>query len=138
VFPKDHEETDCVRDDEAADKWFHKLRRVHQVFANRRGTDSPVKVAILDTGLCLQHPEFKTYIEMGTIRKTRCRAFPESLDPCADKNGHGTHVTSVLLRTAPDIELYIARVADDAGNIIDDEDYQGVINVHSFLHEAKS
>jgi hypothetical protein len=97
-----------------------------------------VKVAILDTGLCLQHPEFKTYIEMGTIRKTRCRAFPESLDPCADKKGHGTHVTSVLLQTAPDIEVYIARVADDAGNIINDEDYQGVINVHSLLREAKS
>jgi hypothetical protein len=66
---------------------------------------------------------------MGSINKTRCKAFPETLDPCDDKHGHGTHATSVLLQTAPDIELYIARVADDTGNIIKDNDYEGVINV---------
>lgn len=66
---------------------------------------------------------------MGPINKRRCKAFPETLDPCDDKSGHGTHATSILLQTALDIELYITRVADDAGNIIKDNDYEGIVNV---------
>jgi Subtilase family len=124
---------DFFREDDCADKWFNELTRVHAAIGSSRSSGPsnfrPVKVAILDTGLCWQHPEFKEHIQRGSINKTRCRAFPATLDPCDDKHGHGTHAASVLLQTAPDIELYIARVADDTGNIIKDNDYDGVINV---------
>jgi subtilisin family serine protease len=123
--------TDFVREDDTADKWFGELRRVHAAVADSPLSDppSPVKVAILDTGVCWQHPEFKEHIQMGSINKTRCKAFPETLDPYDDKHSHGTHAASVLLQTAPNIKLYIARVADDTGIIIKDNDYDGVINV---------
>jgi subtilisin len=86
-----------------------------------------VKVAILDTGIYWQHPEFEE--RRGSVSKKRCIAFPDTLDPCNDKHGHGTHAASVLLRTAPNVLLYIARVADDTGSIIKDNEYEGVINV---------
>jgi hypothetical protein len=81
--------------------------------------------------VCWQHPGFKEHIQIGSLNKRLCKAFPETLNPCDDKHGHGTHAASVLLQTAPNIELYIARVADDAGVIVKENDYQGVINVRA-------
>jgi hypothetical protein len=46
---------------------------------------------------------------------------PASPDPLCDTHGHGTHGASVLLRTAPNADLYIARVTDQGGNLILDE-----------------
>jgi hypothetical protein len=85
----------------------------------------------------MEHPEFKEHMKNGTISKNRCKGFPKTLDPCDDKNGHGTHAASVLLQTAPDIDLYIARVVDDTGNIIKENDYEGVINVRVVLSQSK-
>ena len=85
-----------------------------------RSTDfSPVKVAILDTGVNFQHCKIK-----DAINAERCQGFPADpkYDPQADNNGHGTQVASVLLRTSPDISLYIARVVDDAGKITSDSE----------------
>jgi subtilisin family serine protease len=90
-------------------------------------------VAILDTGVQYAHPEIQTAVDVGNIGKSRCQGFPNTLNPTADKNGHGTHVVSVLLRTSPDVLLYIARVADDDGTIVPDEDYKEVGEVKSFL-----
>lgn len=46
---------------------------------------------------------------------------PGSFDPLCDAHGHGTHGASVLLRTAPNASLYIARVTDQEGNLIYNE-----------------
>jgi hypothetical protein len=87
-------------------------------------------VAILDTGVHFGHEEVLHAEDVGNIRKTRCRGFPETLDPTVDKYGHGTQVASILLKTSPKVELYIARVADDAGEIPPDEDYKEVAKVN--------
>lgn len=123
-----------VREDDTADEWFENLTSVHEAIGESRGS---VKVAIIDSGVCMQHPIIKNHIGMGAISRHRCKAFPETLDRLDDKNGHGTHVASILLRTAPGINLYIARVTDDAGNIIKDNDYEGVLNVQAMLSKLK-
>jgi subtilisin family serine protease len=143
----------CVSEDDTADEWFRNLSRVHEAIAKSPQTTPksppanvtiaessqtnlkslPVKVAILDTGVCIQHPNIDKHKKLGAIDKARCRAFPDTLDSWDDKNGHGTHVTSVLLQTAPDIDLYIARITDAAGTIIKDNNYQGVIDVQALL-----
>jgi subtilisin family serine protease len=141
------DEADFTRKDDTADKWFKQLTRVHAAVTNSRSPSDfrPVKVAIIDTGIYWQHPEFKKHIAEGALSKRRCEAFPKphkpcdvtlTLDPCDDKHGHGTHAASVLLQTAPDIELYIARVADDTGNIIKDNDYEGIVEVYAILFKS--
>lgn len=124
------------REDDTTDEWFQLLTTVHKAIAESPppGLNSPlVKVAIIDSGICMQHPIIKDYINRGAISKDRCKAFPETLDHLDDKHGHGTHAASVLLQTAPNIELYIARVADDVGNIVKYNDYEGVLNVQPML-----
>jgi subtilisin family serine protease len=124
------------REDDAADTWFQLLRTVHKAIAESPPPglkSTPVKVAIIDSGVCMQHPIIKAYRKRGAISKDRCKAFPETLDHLDDKHGHGTHVADVLLQTAPKIDLYIARVTDDLGNIVEDDDYEGVLNVQPML-----
>lgn len=101
----------------------------------RSGDLAPVKVAILDTGVNFHHCEIKRAIERGVIDAKRCKGFPNNphYNPQADKHGHGTHIASVLLQTSPDISLYIARVVDNAENMVSDHDYQEIANVR-FYH----
>jgi len=90
-----------------------------------------VRVAILDTGVNIQHREIKEAIKSTSIELDRCKGFPPSLNPTADKHGHGTFIASTLLKTAPDIFLYIARVANDTGKLVPDNEYEGVVNVRT-------
>jgi subtilisin family serine protease len=92
-----------------------------------------VKVAILDTGIYFEHPEFTLARSRKVLHEDRCQGFPNQLNACLDKNGHGTHCTSVLLRTAPNIDLYIARVFDDYGEIPGDN-YDGIVEVISLFN----
>ncbi|SFV05609.1 Subtilase family protein [Methylobacterium sp. 174MFSha1.1] len=77
-----------------------------------------VRVAVLDTGLDLDHPDFKD-------RKVVSRSFvPDG--SVQDIQGHGTHTAGTLAGpaaskigrrygVAPDVELYIGKVLDDRG-----------------------
>lgn len=52
----------------------------------------------------------------------RWRGFPHTLDPCQDRLGHGTHIASVILKTAPYPALYIARIFSDDGQMCEIHD----------------
>ena len=91
-----------------------------------------VKVAIIDTGVNIRHPEISNAFYTGAITDDCCQGFPGRLDPKADYDGHGTHVASVLLRTANNVSLYIARVADDQGIIVGGPDYEEVVSVRTY------
>ena len=93
----------------------------------------PIKVAIIDTGVNFENWAIQEAIEGGNIQGKYCKGFPkdEHHDPTADKNGHGTYVASVLLRTAPNVSLYIARAFNDAGRPCDQDDYKELTNVHA-------
>jgi len=121
------------RKEKWADEWFKDLYlRVHEPIEKHRSTGFvPIKVAVIDTGVNFGHREIQTAIQNGNIRKEHCQGFPSdpNHDPTADKNGHGTYVASVLLRTAPDVSLYIARAFNDAGRPRDRNDYKELANV---------
>jgi hypothetical protein len=109
-----------------AKEWFTQLETVHRIVdENRKDNHRAVRVGILDTGIDSTHSE----ISQATMIK-ECKGFPDSLDPCKDKIGHGTHGASVFLKTAPQASLYIARVVDDQKRIAPDNDYQAVVDVN--------
>ena len=118
-----------------ADEWFAQLKFVHEVLEEKRKQDDRrVRIGILDSGIDFQNEnsEIKIGIENSAIvcsTPKRCQGFPETLDPKADKFGHGTHGISVLLKTAPHIAIYIARICDDEGIIPPDGGYESVANV---------
>lgn len=95
-----------------------------------------VKVAILDTGVYFEHRNFSKARTLNVLQEDRCRGFPKQLNAIAglDRNGHGTHCASVLLRTAPNIDLYVARVFDDCGKVVPEDNYDGIVSVRARLN----
>jgi subtilisin family serine protease len=119
-----------------ANQWFDDLERIihPQINRDRKDRQKPVRVAILDTGINLGHPEFQRAAQLKKFKEAR--GFPNSLDPYSDRNGHGTHGASVLMRTSPHAVLYIARIADDNGNIFAEDNYAAVVEVYSVQYTA--
>lgn len=122
-----------------ADDWFQTLESVvHPVIdENRKDDQKRVRIAILDTGVDISHPKIRAAQDTNRI----VAYFPESadqtpdadskfLDPLRDLHGHGTHGTSVLLRTAPNAAIYIAKVADEDGKLRNDD----IVKVHTFVY----
>lgn len=77
-----------------------------------------IKVAVLDTGIDLNHPDL-----IENIKKTV--DFSGSRYGVEDLNGHGTHVAGIIgavdnnigmIGVAPEVDLYIAKVLGDNGS----------------------
>ena len=71
-----------------------------------------VNVAVLDTGVLKTHPDLKN-------RVSQCKDFTNLKTPikdgsCDDKNGHGTHVSGIILADAGNDKLGIYGVAPEA------------------------
>jgi subtilisin family serine protease len=94
-----------------------------------RATGAEVRVAVLDTGVDLEHPDFA-----GRIADSASFVPGETVQ---DGNGHGTHCAGVIgarrdplggrrYSVAPDVELLIGKVLDNSGNGYDDQILEGI------------
>jgi hypothetical protein len=66
-----------------------------------------VKIAILDTGADLSHPDIIDATQKGLVKYYD---FVKNESSMSDLDGHGTHCTSLLLKFAPNAEIHIGRV----------------------------
>lgn len=89
-------------------------------------TGKGVKVAVLDTGIDLNHPDFQS--RLLEHDNTKCFIAEETVQ---DGNGHGTHCAGILAGprisasgkrygVAPDVDLLIGKVLDNRGYGYDD------------------
>ena len=85
-------------------------------WSSTKGTG--VKLAILDTGINLDHPDLQSNIK-GSINFIKPKKTGD------DDNGHGTHVAGIaaavdneigVIGTGPEISLYAVKVLDKKGN----------------------
>lgn len=92
----------------------------------RRATGRGIRVAVLDTGIDLGHPDFRGRVEEGTTAVSFVAGARVQ-----DGHGHGTHCAGIIAGpaipagrrrygVAPDVELLVARVLTDAGAGQDD------------------
>lgn len=93
----------------AADEWFRELEkyiRPHLRIEKLPKGHIPPKIAILDTGVDLEHSSIMACCEnfLGI------KSFTDS-DP-QDYHGHGTFTASLILKVVPQVHLYVAKVAE--------------------------
>ncbi|TVX92450.1 S8 family serine peptidase [Paenibacillus agilis] len=70
---------------------------------SKQFTGKGVKVAVIDTGINMEHPLFR-----GNIKKGYDYVDHDSIPQ--DEDGHGSHVAGIIMQQAPDAELHIYRV----------------------------
>jgi subtilisin family serine protease len=72
-------------------------------------TGRGVKVAVIDTGIDVDHPYLASNIVWGHSLCT----YTASYD---DDYGHGTHVAGIVKQMAPDVSFYVVKVFNGAGS----------------------
>lgn len=69
----------------------------------------PIKIAVLDTGIDIKHNSVRAAKRQNRLKVMK--SFVKGDESIVDFHGHGTHVAALLLKVAPDSQLYIAKVA---------------------------
>lgn len=76
----------------------------------------PVRIAVLDTGCDLDASVFRVPGTKQSITdRWKDMVGTEKMPIDKDPGKHGTRIVSVLLRIAPNAEIFVARVASDKG-----------------------
>jgi subtilisin len=103
-------------------------------------TGAGVGVAILDTGIDLDHPDL-----VDNVDQANCFFAAPRLTSCEDDHGHGTHVAGIVaaadnntdvVGVAPQATLYAVKVLDQNGSGTDSEVLAGlqwVVDNHASL-----
>ncbi|KAF5120826.1 hypothetical protein E5D57_013162 [Metarhizium anisopliae] len=101
--------------EERAESWFDDYYSVVlPIFRDRpTGYGNRIRVAILDTGVDLEVNGIREALKNGQLHYQN---FANGHDFAPDTDGHGTAVTSLLLRVAPNADVYVARVTSDGVN----------------------
>ncbi|XWW94759.1 hypothetical protein V2A60_002707 [Cordyceps javanica] len=125
----DAAETKPDHDFHKSDSWFERLReKVHKPLDElQRNRMKRVKIAILDTGVYLDHKDFandpsrphtgrvvvKDFLPRSSTGADAARTTREG----NDESGHGTHCAGLLRRVAPAADIFVAKIARDGMSI---------------------
>lgn len=117
------------RSSQGIDVWFREFNsRTQSLLAQgRKPLGKRVRIAILDTGIDLGHPDFskidEDHPEYGTpkSRVKECKSFVGSEGGDHDHSGHGTHSAALLLKLAPQANVYVARVVGNESGYVHPE-----------------
>ncbi|KAK4221905.1 peptidase S8/S53 domain-containing protein, partial [Podospora fimiseda] len=93
------------------EKWKKDYEAVCGIFIPENLVASPVKIAILDTGLDLTHPDMKARMER--IKGQYNWLSDKHPTAVHDRNGHGTFATGLLMDYAPHAEIFIGKIAEN-------------------------
>ncbi|RYO99982.1 hypothetical protein DL766_000358 [Monosporascus sp. MC13-8B] len=103
---------------QGADAWLRRIDELNRLIASipKPKDVNPIRIAVLDTGCSPDGSYFSYPGQRQRIQKEHWRDFAgSSLKPIdQDLNKHGTMVSSLLLRTARNAEIFIARIAKAA------------------------
>jgi hypothetical protein len=128
-----------MADRQTAAKFLHELdpffKRIKDLYANSSRIHFPtherVRIAVLDSGIDEEGDTMIHYaIKAGRINpngKSFVGGRPG--DWMRDSCGHGTHVTRLLLKTAPAAEIFVAKIC--TGKLINSESLPGIAQVRS-------
>ncbi|KAI0541387.1 acyl transferase/acyl hydrolase/lysophospholipase [Xylaria digitata] len=116
-IPPTREKEDKRHIESSADEWIMRIReRIHPLVEKRhRDNDRRVKIAILDSGVDLNHPDIAYASRQVDGSDSRIKATKDwtlSAEGCHDINGHGTFCTALILEISPYADVHVAKVFD--------------------------
>ncbi|KAK6222241.1 pfs domain-containing protein [Colletotrichum tabaci] len=92
------------------EKWKSDYMAVYDKFIPDELDITPVRVAVLDTGIDMTHPDVEARIER--VKGTYNSLTDRHQSKVHDRNGHGTFTACLILDYAPDVELFVAKIAE--------------------------
>lgn len=98
-------------------------------------TGKGIKVAVLDTGVDLTHPDWLA--SPAATDPAHAKSFVQGVNSIQDGAGHGTHTAGTIAGparsvggtrygVAPDCELFVGKVLDDSGSGFDSDILDGI------------
>lgn len=105
----------------ACDKLMDRV--IDRIDCSKRIETSRVKIAVLDTGIDWSDSFIRGAKDRIVNWKNWAddRQDKDSQQQVHDGAGHGTHVTALLLKTAPEAKIFVSRVANQNGAMISPE-----------------
>ncbi|PKK44584.1 hypothetical protein CI102_11556, partial [Trichoderma harzianum] len=96
------------------DNWKTQYSEVYKKFIPEDLHHPSIKIAILDTGIDIQHPDIDAQVEQikdryNWLNENRAA----NVRVVTDRSGHGTFTARLILDYARDAQLYVAKIADD-------------------------
>lgn len=120
-----------------AKQWLARMRHFNQELTRSSLPTAPVRIriAVLDTG-CNDNAPFFLSPE-NDFRLRKWKDWVNDSDGFEDCHGHGTHLTSLIMKIAPQAEICVARVAKDPKDILGaSENVAQVLYLVSFAHRS--
>ncbi|KAF7537785.1 hypothetical protein G7054_g3488 [Neopestalotiopsis clavispora] len=93
------------------DDWFAKFQALlvnYRLLG--RGRDKRIKVAILDSGINVHHPDFSD--EDRDRIKEKVSFIGDNAE--TDISGHGTHVAAIILRLTKNVDIYVGKITNSS------------------------
>ncbi|KXH34121.1 pfs domain-containing protein [Colletotrichum simmondsii] len=92
--------------------WKKRYTQVYDKFIPEKPTSRLVRVAVLDTGLDVIHPDVEARNHQIKAKLNWLHGNAKSKNKVPDRDGHGTFTACLVLDYARDAELYVAKIAD--------------------------
>ncbi|KAF4946043.1 hypothetical protein FGADI_11480 [Fusarium gaditjirri] len=106
------EQAKISKDQKAARKWLKRIQLLNKELKSlSQGPVKRVRIAILDTGYDADAVFFHPNARRNRLVKWKDWV-GDAKEP-TDCNGHGTHLVSLIMKIAPEADIYVARVAKD-------------------------
>jgi hypothetical protein len=97
-----------TRSQKDAKTWLLRMNALNRNISISCSPSTPIKIAILDTGCDIGTPFF--FSPTNTHRLKGWKDFAQYSPEWEDHDGHGTYLTSLIMKIAPEAEIYVARI----------------------------
>ncbi|KAJ5208734.1 subtilisin-like protein [Penicillium cf. viridicatum] len=112
-----------TKSEKCASEWLLRLKSFNKELAQVAPTvglkdpSQRVRIAVLDTGYDDNAPFFFLPDVEGQLKGWK--DWVDGCDQPKDLHGHGTHLVSLVLKCAPEADIYVARIAESPNQLLD-------------------
>lgn len=112
-----------TKSEKCASEWLLRLKSFNRELAQVAPTvglndhSQRVRIAVLDTGYDDNAPFFFLPDVEGRLKGWK--DWVDGSDHPKDLHGHGTHLVSLVLKCAPEADIYVARIAESPNQLLD-------------------